>query len=266
MFWRLLISPNGILGGEERDVENKTASLFALDVASGTMIWRNVGIDEPWWFHSAKLTPQNLYIHRFRKPDMPEPLGIVTLDAATGAVRWEQPDVAMLFEYDGKVYAQREALGRMEFFAIDSRSGEVLEAFGSERENILGLQALVPNEDTESIYSVPIAPGEELFEPIAALVSEVLDVNELRGSIDFADFGGKLVFSYHTRITGDANAMLANTLSNHLVILDKDSGDVLYREVLNSRTPYPVPDNFFIHRGVLIYVKETTELVGIPLR
>jgi hypothetical protein len=265
MIWRLLVSPNGMLAGEERDVEHKTSTLFNLDVTSGKTLWRNVAIDEAWWFHTAKLTPHNLYIHRFRKPDMPEPLGIITLDATTGKPRWEQPDVAMLFEYDGKVYAQREAMGRTEFFSIDSLSGEVLEAFGSERENILGLQALVPNDDTESIYSTPIAPDDEIFESISGILADVMKIDELRGSIDFAQVGPQLVFSYHQRITDDANAMLANTLSNHLAILNKESGDLLFRETLNSRTPYPVPDNFFIHRGVLIYVKETTEIVGIPL-
>src|SRR6516164_6982 len=80
IIWRLLISPTGVLAGEERDPENKTSSLFAVDVPTGNVLWRNITIDEAWWFHTALITAENIYVHRFRKPDMPEPLGIIALD------------------------------------------------------------------------------------------------------------------------------------------------------------------------------------------
>ena len=265
IIWRLLISPTGVLAGEERDPENKTSSLFAIDVPTGNVLWRNITIDEAWWFHTALITAENIYVHRFRKPDMPEPLGIITLDAATGALKWEQPDVAMLFEYGGKVYAQRDALGRKEFFALDSKTGEVLEAFGSERDNILSLERLVQTEDVHSQYSLAIRPDDEIFGEIRNVLTDVMNLSELRGAIDFTEYADNLVVSYHERITNDAEAALGNLLSNHLTILAKESGDILYQDVLNKKTPYPVGDNFFIHRGILIYVKETTEIIGIPL-
>ena len=86
--WKLLISPSGILVGEERDVEAKTSSLFAIDVASGKILWRNVKLDEVWWFNTELATPDRIYIHRFGKPDMPEPKGIVVLDIRTGNIIW----------------------------------------------------------------------------------------------------------------------------------------------------------------------------------
>lgn len=265
IIWRLLISPTGVLAGEERDPENKTSSLFALDVPTGNVLWRDINIDEPWWFHTALMTAENIYVHRFRKPDMPEPLGIIALDAADGSLRWEQPDVAMLFEYGGKVYAQRDALGRKEFFSLDSKTGEVLEAFGSEKENILSLESLAHSDDTHSVYSLPIRPDDEIFGEISNVLTDVMNVRELRGAIDFTEFGSNLVMSYHERITNNAEAALGNLLSNHLTILAKESGEVIYQDILNKQTPYPVGDNFFIHRGILIYVKETTEIVGIAL-
>ena len=265
LIWRLLISPDGVLAGEERNPDSKTGSLFAIDVPSGAVLWRGVRLDEAWWFSAAKATPNNLYIHRFRKPDMPEPLGIITLDTRSGAQRWEQPDVAMLFEYDGKVYAQREAYGRNEFFSIDCASGEVLEAFGSERENVLSLQTLIVEDDTESVYSLPISPNDPIFSEIADTLASVMNIAELRGTIDFSDFGDYLIFSYHERITTDANAAINNVLKNHLSILSKERGEIVYQDILNSETPYPVPDNFFIHRSTLIYVKEKTEIIGVAL-
>jgi hypothetical protein len=265
IIWKLLISPDGILAGEERDTEEKTASIFALDVPSGKVLWRDVEIDEAWWFNSERATSDNLFIQKFRKPDMPEPKGIVALDIQSGALRWEQPDVSMLFEYDGKIYAQREALGRKEFFAIGSISGEVLEAYGSEKENILAMQRMVIDTDRHSVYSVAITPEDELFSAIGNVLADVLDVNELRGTIDFAEFGKYIIFSYHERIMNDPQAMLGNLLRNYLKVLDKEKGEIVYSDEPNAETPYPVPENFFIHRGVLIYVKEKREVIGVVL-
>ena len=189
IIWKLLISPDGILAGEERDTETKTATLFALYVPSGKMIWRDAAIDEAWWFNSERATSDNIFIQKFRKPDMPEPKGIIALDIHSGQVRWEQPDVSMLFEHGGKVFAQREAIGRKEFFAIDSISGEVLEAYGSEKDNILAIQSMIVDADHHSVYSMPITPEDDIFVSIADVLNDVLDVNELRGTIDFAEYG-----------------------------------------------------------------------------
>ncbi len=54
-------------------------------------------------------------------------------------------------------------------------------------------------------------------------------------------------------------------LSNQMIIIAKDSGRLLFRETLHSKTPLPLPDNFFITHGTLIYVKEKRTLVGIAL-
>jgi hypothetical protein len=265
IIWKLLISPDGILTGEERDLDKKTASLFALDVLSGDMLWRDKTIDEAWWFNSERATADTIFIQKFRKPDMPEPKGIIALDIHTGLMRWEQPDVSMLFEYDKKVYAQREAMGRKEFFALDSITGEVLEAYGSEKDNILAMQALIADTDIHSVYSVAITHEEELFSDIGSVMKDSFKTEELRGTIDFAEFGKYIVFSYHERITNNAQAMLGNMLRNHLKVLDKEKGEIVYSDEPNHETPYPVPENFFIHRGVLIYVKEKKEIIGVTL-
>ena len=266
IIWKLLISPNGILAGEERNTETKTASLFALEVVTGKLFWRDKSLDEAWWFNTEKATEKNLYIQKFRKPDMPEPQGIIAVDIHTGDVRWEQPDVSMLFEFDNKIYAQREAFGRKEFFALDNHSGNVLEAYGSEKENILSLQSLVVDNDFHSVYSTPITPDDPEFEPIGTLLGDVLKVEELRGSIDFVEFGKYVIFCYHERIVGNAEAALDNRMCNKLKVLDTDKSEIVYADELNSNTPYPVPENFFIHQGILIYVKEKREVIGISLK
>lgn len=265
IIWKLLISPTGILVGEERDIEAKTASLFAIEVTSGKTLWRGMTLDEPWWFNTELATPDRIYIHRFGKPDMPEPKGVVVLDTRSGAMLWEQPDVAMLFEIGEKMYVQREGFGRKEFFVLDSKTGEILEALGSDRSEILQLRSLANADESDTRYSVPITPDDELFAPIAATLKGALNIDDLRGSIDYAEFAHIIAFSYHERITTDARAALGGILRNELRILDRNEGDIIYSDTVASETPYPVPESFFITSDTLIYVREKREIIGIRL-
>ena len=270
IIWKLLISPDGILAGEERDTELKTASLFALEVVSGKVLWRDAHIDEVWWFNSERATSENIFIQKFRKPDMPEPKGIIAIDIRTGKLRWEQPDLAMLYEQSGKVYGQREAYGRKEFFALDSITGEVLEAIQNEDFSILNAEYSAGIIDTHSVYSLAITPEDELFVAIENILRDVLEVADLRGTIDFAEYGKYIVFSYHEKMSPKLSAQhlelhTGNVLRNRLKVLDKERGEIVYSDEPNASTPYPVPENFFIHRGVLIYVKEKREIIGVEL-
>lgn len=265
LIWKLLISPDGILAGEERHPDNKTGSLFAVNVSDGKPLWRDVTVDEAWWFTTELATKDTLYVHKFAKPDMPIPKGIIALDIRTGALRWEQPDVAMLFEQDGLLYTQREGFGGKEFFSIDPISGQIVEGFGSNQTELLSRRTPHETADEHSVYALPVLPEDELFTKIAGLLQDTDIAGDLRGSIDFAEYGPYIIFSYHERRTDSPEAALGNILRNTLRILDVSSGEIVHSETLNKETPFPVPDNFFIHRGVVIYVKERSRIVGIPL-
>ncbi len=265
LIWKLLISPNGILTGEERDVEKKTASLFALDVRTGKMLWRGRELDEKWWFGSERATDERLYLHRFRKPDMPEAKGIVTLDLLTGDTIWEQQELILIADLGEEAIAMKQGFERQDFFRLNAANGEVMEELGRDAVAIRPLLEADERADKHSSYTASISPGSEHFEAIEGLLRTVLTVENVRGSIDFLETGNFVIFSYHERITNNPNAMLRNLLRSELVVLDRLSGEIVFRETLHEETPFPVPDNFFINNDTLIYVKDKRELVGVRL-
>jgi hypothetical protein len=263
--WKLLISPNGVLVGEERNLRDRTSSLFALEVETGTVRWRGVGLNEAWWFGTERATEDTLYIQTFRKPDMPDPKGIIALDLASGKERWSNPDLIMLFDKGDELYAAREMFGMKEFIVLDSATGEIKESLGRDEETVRHIRLTLTEDDIHSLYSTPLDEQSELFQPVEALLKSTIGVKDIRGTIDYAEYGKHLIFSYHERGKASAQAMLDNMLTNELHVLDKDKGEIVYSDTLNKETPFPVPDNFFINRGTLIYVKEKRELLGIRL-
>jgi hypothetical protein len=265
VIWKLLISPAGILTGEERNIETNSAEMFALNTISGDVLWRGIETVEKWWFGSELASRHSLYLHTFFTPDMPEARGIISLDIETGKERWRQPDFTLLFEANERVYAENARRKGKEILKLDLLSGEILEALERNPATISTLRDLAEVNDESNIYPTPLYPESELYEAISGMMQSALDVTDVRGSIDFAEMGAYLIFSYHQRIT-TPEAALRNLLVNELKVLDRESGEIVYSDTLNAETPFPVPDNFFINRGTLIYVKEKQQVVGVALR
>ncbi len=265
VIWKLLISPAGILTGEERNVETKTAEMFALDTVTGEVVWRGVETVEKWWFGSELASRHTLYLHTFFTPDMPDARGVIALDIETGRERWRQPDMTLLFEANERVYTELAQRKGKEILKLDLLSGDILETLTRDPTTLAALRSLAEESDEANVYPMPLYPESELYEAISGIMQSALEISEVRGSIDFLEFDNYLVFSYHRRIT-TPEAALRNLLVNELKVLDRESGEVLFSETLNAETPFPVPDNFFINRGTLIYVKEKREVVGVALR
>jgi hypothetical protein len=265
LIWKLLISPSGILTGEERNVQEKTSSLFALDVTSGKTLWRGVTIDQPWWFASTYAGDTTLYLQTFLKPDLPEPRGIIALDIATGIERWRQPELSFLFESGEHVGAVRQGISARDHYLLSTITGEILEEFGEDTTELHARQSALVVESTYTQFADLLEPGDPDFETAASLLTSSLEIDDLRGPIEHLEHGSSMVLSYHARSRKSGGAMLRNLLSNEMLVLSRETGEVLFRETLHTETPLPLPDNFFVNRHTLIYVTEKRTVSGIRL-
>ena len=262
VIWKLLISPSGILAGEERNVEAHTADLCAIEVATGTVLWRNVPISEAWWFGSELVSRHSLYLHTFPTPDMPQAQGIIAIDLETGRERWRRPEFVLMFEANERVYAGNPR-NPHELIQLDLLSGEEIERL-RDPNAIAALKSLVEDSDDANVYPFALTEESDAYSAIAELITSTTQEAGIRGTIDFAEYDSYIVYSFHRRLTS-ADAALRNALANELYILNRESGELVYHDTLNGDTPFPIPDNFFIHRGTLIYVKEKREIVGVAL-
>jgi len=246
IIWKLLISPAGILTGEERNVETKQSTLFAVDVRAGRVLWRGLQLDEPWWFNCDRATEDTLFVQTFRRPDLPEPKGIIAIDIVTGVIRWHKPDVALLGTDGDRAFVVRQGFSQREYFALDIHTGEVIEEFGSEVPAI--------GERDEMRDSFFARPLKEWPPALAGRINS----EDLRGPVEGVVHGLYQIYSFHI-----ANAE-NDLLSSELLVLKNDR--LTFRETIHAETPLPLPENFFVSHDFLLYVKEKRTLVGLDLR
>jgi len=266
MIWKLLISRSGILVGEERDVEAKRGSVFAIDVRTGRVLWRGLELEQPWWFGVEKATENTLIVHSFRKPDLPEASGITAIDLLSGAIMWQDRELAYLFESGGRAFAMRQGFTRREFFALDLRTGTVVEEFGEDDTRVNQARSVAYANDPNTSFANSFSSGKD-FDEARQLINSIVETNSLLGPIELLDYGIYRVLAFHARPNESEPV-----LTSELAIFDKARKKLLFHETLHRKTLFPVgasmvafPDNFFLSHGILLYVKEKRILTGVAL-
>lgn len=260
--WKLLCAGNTLLG-DTRDVEKHTATFFALNLQTGEPLWERCVLPQAWWISMQSIVGDTLLLHGFEKPDMPIPKGMYAVDMTTGAVRWSDETLTYLFTANGRVYAQRASFSTRTFLEIDPHTGDMLYDYGSNEDGIMELRRVAQNDEEPGYVFAESLPS--MSEAVRATVERAIDLSRARGVVDVAEAAGYLIVAHHEPAKG-AQAMLNNRVMNKLTVIAPANGAVVYEDVLVADAPAPVPDVFFVKDDVLLYVKETTRVMGLRLR
>lgn len=262
--WRVHPAVAGRIVGEERDLEQRRVTFFALDFPSGAPAWKGLGVDEPWWTGIERVEGELLFIHGFVSPDLPMHRGITVVDVPGGAILWSNPLWTLDTVAGDRVTVlgdQRSGQGMM---AIDARTGHVLEEIQSE--------PLSPGEDRSSrgedsrLWQSVAFPGpasvEELtaHTPAAPLFTR-WGGDAIVGEVEVLDRSPLLIASAAVRRKG----LRAETIEHALLIVDQTKGKVVHDVILARNARGAVMDAFFVQEGVLVYVVERRMLCGVRL-
>jgi hypothetical protein len=261
--WKLEVTPAGRLVGEARDIEAKRMSLFAIDLSTGSLLFSDRALDEPWWVALEAVAGEIAIVHRYPKPDMPNVLGAAAIDAASGELLWSDDSLRIVCGTEEILLAQRGAsTDAPRLLFIDARSGSVLEEAAEERASIF-MQACDDNERWRGWTS-----AEELDDahPLHAELDPLLDrlLDDRRGTAEVARQGDYVIVSAYVRSRRSADAMLQGQLDNVLLVLQ--GGRVVFRETIATGLPAPTGDSFFLRHGILHFIRQGRTLVALDLR
>lgn len=248
--WRVMFSADGCIILEDRDTVNKTAVFSCVDALSGKVVWSERSMGEPWWIGLSAVTAQRVYLHGFRKPDMPEPWTITAADRSTGSVLWKNEQCAFHSASDSALFGYRDLFERRVYYRVDPATGTILEEFDA-------LPADAPdaagNERTDFTFPEAVLPSDP---QILAVHPDARDA----ASAEQIICGRYDLLSMYHPVAGDVP-----TLKNRLTIVDTQTKKKVYSIVMNGETPYPVPDSFFVDKERVYYVHERRTLVAVDL-
>jgi hypothetical protein len=253
MIWRLVATDIQQFVGEERDTKTKRLSFFCVDRQTGHALWENKTYGEQWWMGIEAVYKDVLYLHRFATPDMPQHKGITTVDLVTGRELWTRQDLRFVDVRDSTLRGSTDSLEGTRLVTMHYRAGvpvptnAIDEGAGKEERNGAGTDMLFP------------IPRENLSGTIVQR-----HVHEDRvGPVEVLETDTMVIFNYHKPASPQQRDPLR--LDNILQVVEKQSGAVVYTDMVNKGVPGIVPEAFFVTQGMLYYVKDRTVLTAVRL-
>jgi len=292
VIWRFLFDGEGRIIGEVRDPERKQAWFFCLREHDGAVIWNDLRLGEPWWVGIEGVDEGRLYLHGYRKPDMPQHLGITAVDIPSGEQLWHNDDYAFVLSLNGEVYAARETFGGMQFYRLSAEDGSIAEELGQDMDRINALRREINEEDVFRGYRYPEPLGDEQphEEDVNAALRDMVDTDAVRGDVDVLFEPPLLMAAWHEPVPGrkrpdrrtpaaaaelgtageaGMKAQSPPVLQQRFEARDIASGRTLYSDVILEEAEAPGMDSFFVKDDQLMYIKNRSiltahDLNGVP--
>lgn len=255
--WRVIFSTDGKIVCETRNTDNKTATFSCLEEKTGSVIWSNKTFHDAWWVGIEGISHGRLFLHGFKKPDMPEHLGIVCVDMTNGTEIWKNPAATFLTANINAVFGFKDLFERRVFFRLHPDDGTIAEEMTELPDDV---EENIQLEKTDFTFPSPLMANDKEMMQIARSVEHIIRHDDSTTGGEFITAGAYIVLSNYAP-NRDTDDGLKNTLS----IIDRAAKKKVYSDVLNRSTPYPVPDSFFIDGNRVYYMKEKKSLVALDL-
>ena len=253
--YRLIPTGNDKLIIEERNIEKKQVYFNCLNITNGKKIFRNLQFDEKFWIGIETVYNDVILFHKFRKPDMPQHLGVLAFDIIKQKTIWEVADHTFLFVKDEKVFTFQQHFEQREYFALDFFTGKLVDELGTDSDsiNLFRKEVFASEEYGDYLFPSSFGVDNKIDQGATELLQEIRENNLIKGKIEFALKEQLLLFNFH-QINPD------NSLKNSFKAVDLLNGKYILEKTLNLRTNAFVPDSFFLKDNILFLLIDKTKL------
>ena len=265
--WRFIFGGDKYIIGETRDTVNKKLYLFTLDIDSGKIFLKNYSFEnDNFWVSIEGANEKLFFLGRFENPELPYQKNIIAIDIKSGQKIWENEKYTYLLNTEDQIFGIQKKFESNEIAELDIKTGEKTRSLSEgEHINILDLR----NKNEDYIYensNCPIVYNKsEAEESIIKVIENVCAKEGEVQNIEYIQKDSLLIFNYYVNFANDTQNTEKMIYKNKFVIYDIKKECVIFEDILNKKTNYCVPDNFFIKNNFIFYLKEKNLLNCIKL-
>lgn len=239
-------SPNNLLAIETRNESTRKVRFSVVNFKKQQIEFEDLNPENTWWLGMIGIFNEKLLLHRYSDFQKPEPLGIIAIDAFTGAVNWRL-DEWIFLNCNGEAITA---------FQINDESQPVYESFDLKT----GVKfhkntAKTPlNTQTEVFPSVHYTENNEFFPAIFKFLYRLLGI-EAQKAVDYSEFQDKIIISYYI--------YRGNSLNNYLLVTDRKR-NILLNDLIAETDGVGI-DTFSVYSKTLLYIKNKNQLVSYEI-
>ncbi len=232
LIWKIKINDEtGLLAIESRDSELKMVSFSVLNFQTGKINFKELSYQEAWNLSLEYLSKDNLLIKGYEDQTSPESKGIISVDAANGAVLWSKFNISLnqtgqsaIQVYDPRIMPRR-------YFWIDQFTSGPVD----------------PPLSTLPEIKVRLAQPDPYFK-----LPDWINHGELIGEISALVHNDLTILSFHE--------VFNKFMQQRLIVYQEDS--ILLDDILISGIQKLQPEAFFIQKNHLFYIRNKRQLLS----
>jgi hypothetical protein len=266
--WKFIFAGKKYIAGETRDIARKTLYLFAIRIEDGKKILTDFKFDGGnYWISLEAANETTIFLSRFGNPELPYPKDIIAIDIKTGKLKWENTDYVLYFCTEKLLYGYKRKFESVEYVKLNIDTGEVEELIPES--NNPSVAEMKEKSDTDLYGEFYDYPKPVSLYPPDGKASEIIRTEtggeEISGDIEYIIKNDKLFFNYYVKALPDLKNLNKNFYKNIFCIYCLVQGNKIFEEVLNEKSAYNVPDNFFSRDNRVFYLVEKKELKSIVI-
>jgi len=261
--WQIQTGSPNYLVGEDRDPDERRATFFCLDRATGKPAWERLNPGDAWWIGIEAVEGTIALFHGFASPDMPLHRGLTVVDLASGRVLWSNPDVRFLRLRATSVLVLKESLERRVCLELDLLTGLIVKECGDSDKGISAGVVLSPPGSSRAEVPHPFGHSDFSQPESPQAIRQIIPADVVEGSAFVLLTSGFFVVSYCVPTSHRSEG--ASTVYTVLQVLRQRDGVPMYADRTTVSTAAMMAEPFFVQNGVLYYVKQRSTLVAVPL-
>jgi hypothetical protein len=247
--WRILAdAETETVVAELRDGNRRKTDFAA--IYQNKLLYESVPLPENWWISAVALQQGILLLQTYPDSQTPVPKGILALDVRTASLLWQHPQLNYIGINKSDIMAVAPSDTGPVYWLIDLKTGKITEMLPDEN-----FPAREPASAEKIIFPRHYTPENKYFPVIVSFLEQKLKIRAEK-AVDYAEYQHLLIISYYL--------YTHNTLSNFLVVIDRQTG-ILLHETMATQLSGTGLDTFCIMNNHLIFVREKKELLSYEL-
>ena len=244
--WRIrLDTAANRLALEVRDPDLLLAHFYTFGISGRSL--KPLPLQQAWWQGLEDAQDGYIYLHGYGDRKMGQHKGIIAVEAGTGAVAWEEQELALYGIAENAVLAYMAVAPEAAFLSLQPGTGQQMRESVTQQRAAEMVAEFSLLRSRQAIYPVLYREGEEYFAEVQQFLNS-LQITGATLAIEYAETEAAFVASYYERCAD-------GTLQNYIAVFDKE-GSFCLKERLASGLSGIGSDTFFIFRDDLYFVKD----------
>ena len=264
--WKFIFGGKDFIAGETRDVENKILYLFSVSIKDGKKHLNNFLFEQGnYWISVEGASSKILYLNRFEKPELPYHKNIIALDILNGNKIWENDEYQYFFSTEDKLFGTKQKFQSTEISEIDIKNGKTIKIFSEDEYHALLDLKRTADDDLYNEYN-DYPRSYNKFPPDNNLKDIIKsEIKNCEGETEYLIKNNNLLFNYYAESNLNNKDISKKYYTNTFCIYDITTGKKIYSDILNRKSGYNVPDNFFSRNEFIFYLREKKDLVALKM-